>query len=102
VPGQSGDAHQQPEEGAKPRDRVLSNAELVAMWNGCQDDAYGRVVRLLILTGQRREEVGAMSWPELNRAAGTWTISASRAKNGREHTLALHHRPSNNLPACLC
>jgi len=36
----------------KPRDRVLSNAELVAIWNACADDDHGRIIRLLVLLGR--------------------------------------------------
>src|SRR5262245_59002138 len=72
-----------------PRDRVLSDAELVAIWNACGDDDFGRCVRLLILLGSRRGEVGGMRWSELDTGAGTWTLPAARAKNGRAHTLAL-------------
>src|SRR5262249_45628825 len=74
-------------EGISARDRVLSNGELAAVWNACGDDESGRIVKLLILTGARRDEVGGMSWAELNN--GTWTIPAARTKNKREHTLAL-------------
>ncbi|HEX5865373.1 MAG TPA: integrase arm-type DNA-binding domain-containing protein [Casimicrobiaceae bacterium] len=49
------------------RDRVLSDSELVAIWRACGDDALGRITRLLILTGQRRSEIGGMSWGELDR-----------------------------------
>ena len=42
------------------RDRVLSDDELRAIWNACQDDDFGRAVKLLILTGARRSEVGGL------------------------------------------
>ncbi|MGB6288213.1 MAG: tyrosine-type recombinase/integrase [Xanthobacteraceae bacterium] len=71
------------------RDRWLSDAELAAVWNACKDDEYGCIIRLLILTGQRRLEVGGMTWSELDRDNGKWTIPAARTKNGREHTLTL-------------
>jgi integrase len=70
------------------RDRVLTDAELVAVWNAGDDD-FGRIVRLLILTGQRRTEVGGMRWPELDLDKATWTIPEERAKNGREHKVPL-------------
>jgi integrase len=63
--------------------------ELGPIWRACGDDDHGRCVRLLILTGCRRQEVGSMRWSELDADAGTWTIPAARAKNGREHTLPL-------------
>jgi integrase len=79
----------------KPRDsagrsRVLSDDELAAVWRAASDDTeYGRIIRLLILTGARRQEVGGMCWSELDADAGTWTLPAERSKNNREHTLPL-------------
>jgi integrase len=78
-----------PADGIGGRDRVLSNSELAAVWNACGDDDAGRIVKLLILTGQRREEIGGMAWGELDRDNCTWTLPASRAKNRREHVLTL-------------
>ena len=72
-----------------PRERVLTDAELVAVLQGCGADDYGKVLRLLILTGCRRQEVGSMTWAELDPNAGAWTIPAQRTKNGRAHTLPL-------------
>jgi integrase len=78
----------QPED-AKARDRVLSDDELAAVWCACGDDTYSRCIRLLLLTGCRRQEVGGMCWSELDLEHGTWTIPAARSKNGRAHTLPL-------------
>jgi integrase len=75
---------------APSRDRVLSDAELVAIWSACGDDDYGRIVRLLILTGARRKEIGGMRWCEFDDlATGIWTLPAERSKNGRANTLTL-------------
>jgi integrase len=74
---------------SKPRERTLTDAELAAIWNACGDDHYGRVVRLLILTGCRRQEVGGICWGEIDLDAGTWTIPGERTKNHRPHTLPL-------------
>lgn len=43
----------------RSRDRVLSEEELARVWR-CADDgsAYANIIRMLILTGQRRVEVG--------------------------------------------
>jgi len=72
------------------RDRVLSDDELRRVWLACSDDSDpGRIVRLLILTGQRRDEVSGMTEEELNRKNGTWTLPKERTKNKRTHTLAL-------------
>jgi integrase len=72
---------------AGARSRVLSDAELRAIWRACGDDDYGRIVRLLILTGQRRDEVGSMRWPEIS--GDVWTLPTTRTKNHREHSLPL-------------
>ena len=75
-----------------PRDRVLSDRELATVWNNCQgDDDYSRIIRLLILTGARRTEVGAMIWQELNFEDRTWTIPGERTKNKKAHALPLSH-----------
>lgn len=73
----------------QPRERVLTDAELVAIWNACRDDDYGRIVRLLILTGQRRDEVGGMAKSEIDLAARKWSIPRERTKNSRAHELPL-------------
>jgi len=72
-----------------PRDRVLSNSEIVALWRVCGDDDIGRIVKLLLLTAQRRSEVGGMRWSEIDMDMGTWTLPAARSKNKRAHTLPL-------------
>jgi integrase len=78
-----------PNEGAKSRERVLTDHELAIVWNACGDDDFGRIVRLLILTGCRREEIGGLRWRELDLAAGIMTIPGERTKNHRTHTLGL-------------
>ncbi len=71
------------------RDRVLTDAELTETWRACREDNFGRIVRLLILTGQRREEVGAMRWSEVNIDAGLWSLPGARTKNHRPHAVPL-------------
>ena len=73
----------------KSRERTLSDAELVEIWRAARDDAYGRIIRLLMLTGQRRDEVGGMAWSELALDKGLWSIPASRTKNKRAHDVPL-------------
>jgi integrase len=71
----------------KSRERVLADAELAEIWHGCRDDDYGRIIKLLMLTGQRRDEVGGMRWTEID--GNIWTIPAARTKNHREHVVPL-------------
>jgi integrase len=77
-------------EDSKPRERVLSDSELVAVWNACDGNCdFHRIIRLLILLGSRRGEVGGMCWSELNLDTGIWTLPAERSKNGRSHVVPL-------------
>jgi integrase len=71
------------------RERVLSADELRILWRGLGDDAFSNIVRLLLLTGMRRNEVGKLSWPEIDLAKRQITLPPSRVKNGREFTLPL-------------
>jgi integrase len=76
-------------EDAESGSHVLTDDELGRVWRACKDDDFGRVVRLLVLTGCRRQEIGGMRWSELDADNGTWTLPAERSKNGRAHTLPL-------------
>jgi integrase len=73
----------------KSRDRVLSSDELIAIWRNLEDDDYGKVIKMLILTGSRRSEVGGMRWSEIDLDKGTWTLPKERSKNGLAHTLPI-------------
>lgn len=79
-----------PEKG-RTRERVLTDAELGTVWRaaGGLGFPFGPIVKLLMLTGQRRGEVGGMRWDEVNLEAATWTIPAARAKNGLLHMVSL-------------
>jgi len=71
-------------------EHVLSDAELAAVWRAVDGESdFGRCVRLLILLGSRRSEVGGMRASELDLDTGTWTLPAARSKNKRAHTLPL-------------
>jgi integrase len=75
----------------KARDRVLADDELAAIWQATETvrAPLGAFYRVLLLTGQRREEVAGMKWAELDRASATWIIPASRAKNDVAHIVPL-------------
>ena len=55
-----------PKQTEKSRDRVLSDDELRAIWKSLNGDDFGAIVRLLILTGQRRSEIGELQWSEVD------------------------------------
>lgn len=71
------------------RDRVLSDDELSLVWKAAGRGEYGAIVRLLILTGQRREEVGGMLWSEIDLQSAVWRIGSHRTKNGLAHDVPL-------------
>ena len=71
------------------RDRVLTDAELVAVWNAATEIAYpyGPAIKLLILTGARREEIGQLKWSEID--GDSITLEGNRTKNGEPHIIPL-------------
>jgi integrase len=71
------------------RERVLSEQELVPIWRACGDDDYGCIVRLLMLTGQRRLEIGDLAWSEINREKCQMELPSERTKNKRPHLVPL-------------
>ncbi len=84
------------------RERVLSDDEIAEIWRAAGKAAapYGAIVRLLILTGQRRGEVAGMSWGELSGDLSTWTLPGERTKNGVVHVVPLS-APARDLLAAL-
>jgi integrase len=73
----------------KPRERVLSDSELVAIWNASGDDDFGKIVKLLILLPCRRQEIGGLAWSELDLENSRWRLAAERSKNCKPHELPL-------------
>ena len=73
------------------RDRALSDAELAEVWTeaGAMAYPFGPMIRLAILTLQRREEVSGMRWSEISTDGETWTIPAARMKNRKPHAVHL-------------
>jgi integrase len=72
------------------RDRVLTDGELLELWGGLLQDDYSDIVRLLLLTGQRRDEIGKLQWSEIDdHDAATITLPPSRTKNRRKHIVSL-------------
>jgi integrase len=70
-----------------PRDRVLKDFELQAIWQCAGDDHYGSIIKLLALTGQRANEIASLCWSEISDNA--INLSGSRTKNGRPHIVPL-------------
>jgi integrase len=74
----------------KERDRVLTEAEIAAVWLNAGDaNGYGTILKLLLLTGCRRDEIGGLRWSEIDLNERKITLSGSRTKNGQEHVVPL-------------
>lgn len=93
-----GDIERSPMEGmetppaVKARDRWLNDSELRRIWVHTHKThrCFGPIVRLLIVTGQRREEVSSLVWAELNREERLWRLPSERAKNGEPNVVPLN------------
>jgi integrase len=72
------------------RNRVLADAELLATWQATAGGgSFNSIVRMLILTAQRRDEVAGMAWSELADDLTVWVIPGARAKNDQDNIVAL-------------
>jgi integrase len=86
----------------RPRERALSDDEIVRVWQCTEGRGdYGLIVRLLLLTGARRSEIGGMCDSELTRHADgsiTWVLPGARSKNGLANELMLPPWTASFIP----
>ena len=75
-----------------PGDRVLERRELAAIWQAADDDNFGRIVKLLMLLGQRRTEVGGMAG-----ANSTLSTALGRSRRVRKTIAPIHCRCRRSL-----
>jgi integrase len=73
------------------RDRVLVDGEIRPFWECCTEAGhpFGNIFKLLLITGQRRDEVGRMRWSDIDWKTKVWTIPAENSKNGIANELPL-------------
>jgi integrase len=73
------------------RNRTLSNDEIVALWNAADADGepFGSIIKMMVLTGQRRSEVAGMRRDELDLDRRLWSMSGDRTKNKLPHVVPL-------------
>lgn len=71
------------------RERALTPIELAIVYNAADYYPYGTIVRLLILTGQRTNEIASLHASYIDKEARTITLPASLTKNNREHTFPI-------------
>jgi integrase len=70
------------------RTRILDDAELRMIWKQAEANGqFGAIIRLLLLTGQRREKVATIKWADV--AKGVWTIATAEREKGNAGALAL-------------
>jgi integrase len=72
------------------RERTLTPAELKELWSALHDEPnaqFADILRLLILTGQRRDEIGHLRWSEIE--PGLIVLPPERTKNRRQHEVPL-------------
>ena len=75
----------------RPRDRTLSDDEIMELWNLSEQigELSGDFLRLLLLTGQRRDDVRLMVWEEIDLHTSIWVIPGARYKTGIDHVVPL-------------
>jgi integrase len=74
----------------RQRDRILSDDEIRAVWSALPvGDTFGDLVKLLLLTGQRREKVVGMKWADVS-LDGVWKLPTDKREKGNAGELTLH------------
>ena len=75
----------------RSRDQLLSDDEIKIFWIGADAIGwpFGPLFKLLLLTGQRRDEVGEMRWREIDNDGPLWALPRERVKAGRAHDVPL-------------
>jgi integrase len=70
---------------------VLTNQEIRWLWRACDQlgEPFAAIIKLLLLTGQRLNEVAGMRRDELSDDGATWDIPGSRTKNKKPHRVPL-------------
>jgi integrase len=81
----------------KPRERTLTDEELRAIWKATDEAGdYDRIVRLCLLTGCRREEIGGLRRDEVHDEQ--LKIGTERMKGGVAHEVPLLPAIADTLP----
>jgi integrase len=73
------------------RDRVLSDNEIKALWEGCNEMGwvFGPFIQMLLATAQRRDEVAHMRWDHIDIDCKVWTLPRELTKADRSHEVPL-------------
>ena len=79
------------------RSRVLTPDEIRRVWTSLGDDTFSVIIKLCLLTGQRKGEIAAIKSEWLNKTAASLTFPSSITKNKREHSIPLTSLTSKTL-----
>jgi integrase len=82
-----------------PRNHLLSNADLAAIWSALGDDHYSTILKLLIFTGARRDEIASLRWSEIDLDKALISLPPERTKNKRGHIIPLSTAALDTLTA---
>jgi integrase len=72
----------------RQRNRILDDNEIKAVWKACNKGQFGAIVRLLLLTGQRRAKIATMKWADIDDE-GVWTIASEKREKGNAGRIKL-------------
>lgn len=83
------------------RHRTLADEELAEVLKAARAIGFpfGSIVEALILTGQRRDEVGRMAWADVDFIRQVWVVPGEHAKNGKPHIVHLNEQALTLLKA---
>jgi integrase len=84
------------------RERVLNLDEIKRLWHAADTMGYpySHATRLLLATAQRRGEVSAMRWQDIDLERRVWTVPAAMNKSGRPHSVPLSDLCCETLDDC--
>jgi integrase len=83
------------------RNRHLTKDEIRVIWRASAHvGAFGYAVRMMLVTGQRRTEVGGMLWREIDEAKRLWLLPSARTKSKRDHIVPLSGLAMSILADC--
>lgn len=77
------------EEETKTTEHALTYVQVKKIWNALETDHFGLIIKLLILTGQRRTEIGSLRWSEVDIDEAIIHLPGSRTKNKLPHDIPL-------------
>ena len=94
---------ERPFDGEAPRERSWSDEEIARIWRAADviGGSAGAALKVLLLTGARRDEVFHLRWSELEPGGRQWRLSISRSKSRRKHVFPLPVRCSVSSPSSL-